>query len=113
MAKKEVQGGDKPKMTTKAEVLAEIGTPLIKSNSMRQYLQSKNKGRHGDGPCKIMKGPLSMPNGHVGNPGDTFDPVVEGMGVARFRQLCSVRWFEFDKSSGPEIEKAMAEACKG
>ena len=114
MAKeKKVQGGDKPKMQTKSEVLEEIGTPLVKSNSMRQYLQSKIKGRHGDGPCKLMKGPLMMPNGHVGNPGDTFDPVAEGMGIARFRQLCSVRWFDFDKSTGPDIEKALeAAACK-
>ena len=63
-------------------------------------------GRDGTGPCRLKEGRTAvMPNGEVLGPGDTFDPVAEGMTYERFSLLFLRRAIEpMDSKQRAEID---------
>lgn len=65
------------------------------------------KGRLGDGPCKVLKR-FMLPCGDIAITGDTFDPVEERMGPARYRSLLSRKFFT---AGGAAVETKLLEAA--
>jgi hypothetical protein len=77
------------------------------TSNTRNFEARKIKGRDGKGPCKITLETtvIMLPNGDLANIGDTFDPIEEGMSMARFRSLINGKFISAPKGYEDRLMK--------
>lgn len=100
----------KPKQAKKKTVVRKDTRLDLKgelpTTDIRNFLTRDAEGRDGTGPCTVAEGQrVPMPNGDLAMAGDTFDPVVEQMTVARFNRLLDLDMITTDKKMEDKLMK--------